>query len=131
MRAWKGLSRFEGRGSLRSWLYRIATNAALDVIRRRPRAVPMDYHRGVDPPDGSDETVEIQDGNPGPAARYEQRETVEHAVEAARRLLSRRQRTVLILREVLGYSAAETANVLDTSVPAVNSALQRARSKLE
>src|SRR5262245_20133122 len=55
MRAWKGLSRFEGRGSLRSWLYRIATNAALDVMRRRPRAVPVDYHRGADPQEGSDE----------------------------------------------------------------------------
>jgi RNA polymerase sigma-70 factor, ECF subfamily len=131
-RAWKGLPRFEGRGSLRSWLYRIATNASLDVIdRRRPRVMPIDDGPRADPHDGPNETVEIRDKRPGPDARYEQRESVELAFEAAQRLLPPRQRAVLILREVLGYSAAETANVLDTSVAAVNSALQRARSNLE
>jgi RNA polymerase sigma-70 factor (ECF subfamily) len=131
-RAWKGLPRFEGRGSVRGWLYRIATNASLDAIdRRRPRVVPIDDDPSADPQYGPHETVEIRDKRPGPEARYELRESVELALEAAQRLLPPRQRAVLILREVLGYSAAETANVLDTSVAAVNSALQRARSNLE
>jgi RNA polymerase sigma-70 factor, ECF subfamily len=131
-RAWKGLPRFERRGSLRSWLYRIATNASLDVLdRRRPRVVPIDDGPRTDPHDGPNETVAIRDKRPGPDARYEQRESVERAFEAAQRLLPPRQRAVLMLREVLGYSAAETANVLHTSVAAVNSALQRARSNLE
>jgi RNA polymerase sigma-70 factor, ECF subfamily len=131
-RAWKGLPRFEGRGSLRSWLYRIATNASLDVIdRRRPPVVPIDDGPRADPHGGRNETVEARDKRPGPDARYELRESVELAFEAAKRLLAPRQRAVLILREVLGYSAAETANVLDTSVASVNSALQRARSNLE
>jgi RNA polymerase sigma-70 factor, ECF subfamily len=133
-RAWKGLPRFEGRGrgSLRSWLYRIATNASLDAMdRRHPRVVPIDHGPRADPHHGPNETVEIRDQRPGPDARYEQRESVELAFEAAQRLLPTRQRAVLILREVLGYSAAETADVLDTSVASVNSALQRARSTLE
>jgi RNA polymerase sigma-70 factor (TIGR02960 family) len=132
VRAWKGLPRFEGRGSLRSWLYRIATNASLDMIDRRRRpAVPIDAVPGADLYDGANETVEIQDTSLGPDARYEQRESVELAVEAAERLLTPRQRAVLILREVLGYSAAEAAKVLETSVASVNSALQRARRILE
>jgi RNA polymerase sigma-70 factor, ECF subfamily len=131
VRAWKGLPRFEGRGSLRSWLYRIATNASFDVMRRHARVVPVDFGLGADPHDGSNETVEIQDKGPGPDARYERRESVEHAFVAAERILSPRQRAVLILRVVLGYSAAETADALDTTVAAVNSALQRARSNLE
>jgi RNA polymerase sigma-70 factor, ECF subfamily len=131
VRAWKGLPRFEGRGSLRSWLYRIATNASLDLMRRHARVVPMDFGPGADPHDGSHETVEIQDKGPGPDARYERRESVEYAFEAAQLLLSPRQRAVLLLRVVLGYSAAETADMLDASVAAVNSALQRARSSLE
>jgi RNA polymerase sigma-70 factor (ECF subfamily) len=131
VRAWKGLPRFEGRGSLRSWLYRIATNASLDVMHRHSRVVPMGFGRRADLHDGSHGTVEIQDKSPGPDARYEWRESVEYAFEATERLLSPRQRAVLILRVVLGYSAAETADVLDASVAAVNSALQRARSNLE
>jgi RNA polymerase sigma-70 factor (ECF subfamily) len=132
VRAWKGLPRFEGRGSLRGWLYRIATNTSLDVIdRRHPRVVPIDGGPRADPHDGPNETVEIRDKRPGPDTRYELRESVELAFEAAKRLLAPRQRAVLMLREVLGYSAAETANVLDTSVASVNSALQRARSNLE
>jgi RNA polymerase sigma-70 factor, ECF subfamily len=131
-RAWKGLPRFEGRGSLRSWLYRIATNASLDMMdRRRPRIVPIDDGPRADPHDGPPRTVEIRDKRPGPDARYEQLESVELAFAAAQRLLPPRQRAVLILREVLGYSSAETASVLDTSVAAVNSALQRARSNLK
>ena len=132
VRAWKGLGRFEGRASVRSWLYRIATNASLDLMqRRRPRVVPIDDAPSSDPHDGHNEAIEIRDKHPGPHSRYERREAVQLAVEAAQRLLTSRQREVLILREVLGYSAAETADLLDTSVAAVNSALQRARSILE
>jgi RNA polymerase sigma-70 factor, ECF subfamily len=132
LRAWRAIPRFEGRSSVRTWLYRIATNASLDLMdRRHPRVVPIGDGPGADPHDGSNETVEIQDGTPGPDARYEQRESVELAFEAAQRLLTPSQRAVLILREVLGYSAAETADMLDTSVASVNSALQRARSTLE
>jgi RNA polymerase sigma-70 factor (ECF subfamily) len=131
-RAWRGLPRFEGRGSLRSWLYRIATNASLDAIdRRHPHVVAIDDGPRAGPHHRRNETVEIRDKRPGPDARYEQRESVELAFEAAQRLLPPRQRAVLILREVLGYSAAETADMLDTSVASINSALQRARSTLE
>jgi RNA polymerase sigma-70 factor, ECF subfamily len=130
--AWKGLPRFEGRGSLRGWLYRIATNVCLRAIeRRRNRVMPIGDGPRADPHDGPTETVEIPDKRPGPDARYEQRESLELAIEAAQRLLPPRQRVVLILREVLGYSAAETADALDTSVASVNSALQRARSTLK
>jgi RNA polymerase sigma-70 factor (TIGR02960 family) len=130
-RAWKGLPRFEGHGSLRSWLYRIATNASLDVIdRRHPRVVPIDDGPRADPHDGPNETVEIRDKRPGTDTRYEQRESVELAFEVVQRLLPPRQRAVLVLREVLGYSAAETADALDTTVASVNSALQRARATI-
>jgi RNA polymerase sigma-70 factor (TIGR02960 family) len=132
VRAWRALPRFEGRGSVRSWLYRIATNASLEVLNRRHRRVlPIDDGPRADPPDGASETLEVPEKRPGPDARYEQRESVELAFEAAQRLRPPRQRAVLILREVLGYSAAETADALETSVAAVNSALQRARSTLE
>ena len=132
VRAWKGLGRFEGRSSVRSWLYRIATNASLDVMRRRrARVVPIDDAPRADPHDEQSDAVEISDKGLGPDARYERRESAELAIEAAQRLLTSRQREVLILREVLGYSAAETADRLETSVAAVNSALQRARGRLE
>ena len=132
VRAWKGFGGFEGRGSLRGWLYRIATNASLDLLRRRDnRLVRIDAGRAAGPYDRSDETVEIQDDGPGPEIRYEQGESVKLAFEAVQRLLSPNQRRVLILREALGYSAAETADVLDTSVASVNSALHRARGTLK
>src|SRR3954464_10569618 len=143
VRAWKGLDRFEGRSSLRSWLYRIATNTSLDAIERRPkRILPIDYGPPADPHGGvgeplvesvwiepfPDETLGIEDGFASPDARYEQRESVELAFIAALQLLPANQRAVLILREVLGFSAPETADTLDTSVASVNSALQRARA---
>jgi RNA polymerase sigma-70 factor (ECF subfamily) len=145
VRAWRGLGRFEGRSSLRAWLYRIATNTCLDAIAKRPRRVlPIDYgppadpHRGpgeplvesvwVEPID--DERLGLPDGRASPEARYEQREAVELAFIAALQLLPARQRAVLILREVLGFSAAEVAAQLETSVAAVNSALQRARKTI-
>ncbi len=146
MRAWKGLDRFEGRSSLRSWLYRIATNTSLDAIDRRPkRILPIDYGPPADPHGGvgeplvesvwiepfPDETLGIEDGYASPDARYEQRESVELAFVAALQLLPANQRAVLILREVLGFSAQETADTLETSVASVNSALQRARATVE
>ena len=146
VRAWKGLSRFEGRSSLRSWLYRIATNTSLDAIQKRPkRILPIDYGPPADPDGGvgeplvesvwiepfPDETLAIEDGYASPDARYEQRESVELAFVAALQLLPANQRAVLILREVLGFSAQETADTLDTSVASVNSALQRARATIE
>jgi RNA polymerase sigma-70 factor (ECF subfamily) len=147
VRAWRGLSKFEGRSSLRSWLYRIATNTSLDAIERRPkRILPIDYGPPADPHDGGvgeplvesvwiepypDETLGVEDGYASPDARYEQRESVELAFVAALQLLPANQRAVLILREVLGFSAQETADALDTSVASVNSALQRARATVE
>ena len=146
VRAWRGLPKFEGRSSLRSWLYRIATNTSLDAIERRPkRVLPIDYGPPADPHGGvgepvvesvwiepyPDETLGIEDGYASPDARYEQRESVELAFVAALQLLPANQRAVLILREVLGFSAAETAQTLDTSVASVNSALQRARKTVE
>jgi len=146
VRAWRGLSRFEGRSSLRSWLYRIATNTSLDAIERRPkRVLPIDYGPPADPHGGvgepvvesvwiepfPDETLGLEDGYASPDARYEQRESIELAFIAALQLLPATQRAVLVLREVLGFSAQETADTLDTSVASVNSALQRARATIE
>jgi RNA polymerase sigma-70 factor (ECF subfamily) len=145
LRAWRGLGGFEGRSSLRSWLYRIATNASLDTIERRPkRVLPIDF-APADPSGGPgeplvesvwiepypDEAMGLQDGLAAPEARYEQRESVELAFIAALQHLPANQRAVLILREVLGFSARETAEVLETSSAAVNSALQRARATVE
>jgi RNA polymerase sigma-70 factor (ECF subfamily) len=145
LRAWRALSRFEGRSSLRSWLYRIATNASLDAIERRPkRVLPVDYPP-ADPAAGPgepllesvwiepypDEAMGIEDGFAAPEARYELRESVELAFIAALQHLPANQRAVLILREVLGFSARETAETLETSAASVNSALQRARATVE
>jgi RNA polymerase sigma-70 factor, ECF subfamily len=142
LRAWRALPKFEGRSSVRTWLYRIATNTCLDVIARRPkRVLPIDYGPPADPHDGvgapvtesvwvepyPDRTVDLGDRLLGPEARYEQRESVELAFVAALQHLPAQQRAVLILREVLGFSAKEVAETLDTSVASVNSALQRAR----
>jgi RNA polymerase sigma-70 factor (ECF subfamily) len=124
LRAWRGLSRFERRSSLRNWLYRIATNASLDALARQPeRAGRMEPY--------SDETAGSEEEYAAPAARVEQRETAELAVVTALRHLPPRQRAVLILREVFGFSADEVARALGTSVAAVNSALQRARKGLD
>jgi RNA polymerase sigma-70 factor (ECF subfamily) len=146
LRAWRGLARFEGRSSLRSWLYKIATNTCLDVIGRRPkRVLPIDYGPPADPHDGPgepvvesvwvepypDETLGLEDGYAAPEARYEQRESVELAFVAALQHLPANQRAVLILREVLGFSAKEAAETLDTTTASVNSALQRAREAVD
>jgi RNA polymerase sigma-70 factor, ECF subfamily len=145
LRAWKALPRFEGRSAPSSWLYRISTNVCLDAIARRPkRVLPVDYGPpavpGADPGeplDASvwvepypDEQLGVEDGYAGPEARYEQREAVELAFIAALQHLPARQRATLILREVLGFSAREAADSLETTVASVNSALQRARGTL-
>ena len=146
LRAWRGLPKFEARSSLRSWLYRIATNACLDAIGKRPtRVLPVDYGPPRDPHDGPlipladsvwvepypDERLGLLDGRAAPDARYEQREGVELAFVAALQHLPARQRAVLILREVLGFSAREVADTLDSTVASVNSAMQRARKAVD
>jgi RNA polymerase sigma-70 factor (ECF subfamily) len=144
--AWRGLPRFEGRSSLRSWLYRIATNACLKAIERRPRRVlPIDYGPPADPHVGPgeplvesvwvdpypDEQLGLEDDLAGPEARYAQRESVELAFIAALQYLPARQRAVLILRDVLGFSAREVAEALDTTAVSVDSALQRAHKSVD
>jgi len=143
--AWRGLDGFEGRASLRTWLYRIATNRCLDsrrAARRRP-AREWDVP-GVDPlqPTRVGEVVWLQpfpddllegaiDAPPGPEARYEQAEAVSLAFVAALQVLPPRQVAVLILRDVLGFHAGEVAGMLGTTVDSVTSALKRARASLE
>jgi RNA polymerase sigma-70 factor, ECF subfamily len=146
LRAWRGLPGFGGRSSIRSWLYTIATNVCMDVLGRRSRRVlPVDYGPPSAPSKAPgepliesvwvepypDEALGLPDGPASPDARYEQREAVELAFVAALQHLPATQRAVLILREVLGFSAREVADSLDTSVASVNSALQRARRKVE
>jgi RNA polymerase sigma-70 factor, ECF subfamily len=131
LRAWRALARFEGRSSLRSWLYTIATNACLTQLQRRPkRTLPVDFGPATDPAEGVGTPLEESvwlEPYPDAGLGYEQREGVELAFIAALQHLPANQRAVLILREVLGFSAAETAEALDTTVASVNSALQRAR----
>jgi RNA polymerase sigma-70 factor, ECF subfamily len=124
LRAWKGLRRFEGRSSVRTWLYRIATNACLDLMKRRPK------QQAEWPEPFPDELLEIEDGLASPDARYERRESVELAFVAALQHLPATQRGALLLRDVLGFSAKETAEALDTTVASANGALRRARAAI-
>jgi RNA polymerase sigma-70 factor (ECF subfamily) len=146
LRAWRGLSRFEAGKPLRPWLYKIATNACLDALARRPkRALPMDQRApsGAEVGPGQplaepvwlepypDHMLRRDERHAAPEVRYELRESVELAFIAALQHLSARQRAVLILREVLGFSAREVAYSLDTTAASVNSALQRARKTVD
>jgi len=144
VRAWRSFDRFEGRSAVRSWLYRIASNVCFDMLKgRRRRALPMDIMdagRGDAPvPETTSESMWVgpmTDGRvisvPGedPVAEAESRESIRLAFVAALQHLPPRQRAVLILREVLKWKASEVAELLDTTVVSVNSALQRARSTL-
>jgi RNA polymerase sigma-70 factor (ECF subfamily) len=144
IKAWKGLPQFEGRSSLRRWLYTVATRTCLDSLEaKRARILPT----ALGPPSPPDadpapptEDVSWLEPYPddalrsverSPEARYSARESVALAFLAALQLLPAKQRAVLLLRDVLGWQASECAELLETSVPAVNSALQRARETLE
>lgn len=140
LRAWRGLARFEGRSSLRTWLYTVATRTCLDTVKSRGRrAMPVDLGPSSDR--AVIDTAPLTDvawlgpypdaglapGTSGPDARYEQREAVELAFVATLQHLSGNQRAALLLFEVLGFSVAEIATMMDTSTTSVNSALARAR----
>jgi RNA polymerase sigma-70 factor (ECF subfamily) len=145
LRAWRGLRNLESRGALRAWLYKIATNTCLDA-RQPKRVLPVDYGLPAnrnDPGEAVAEAVWVEpypdeqfglgpeESYAAPEARYEQREAVELAFIAALQHLPPRQRAVLILREVLGFSAREVAESLETTEASVNSALQRARHAVD
>ncbi|WP_410645460.1 RNA polymerase subunit sigma-70 [Amycolatopsis sp. lyj-346] len=145
LRAWKGRDGFEGRASVRTWLYRIATNACLDVLARRPRRVLPDQLGPAGEPAGPIAAADLPWLEPYPdrlldgaapggtddtGAAVIERETIELAYLAAVQYLPPRQRATLILRDVLGWPAKETAALLETSVASANSALQRARATL-
>jgi len=141
VRAWRHLGRFEGRSSVRTWLYRIATNRCLTHQARA--AGPLSPGAGFSPPPPNAVDVEVialqpfpdsqlgEPSEPGPEAAYDLAESVNLALLTAVQLLPARQRAVLLLRDVLGFTAAETADVLDATIPGVNSLLHRARTTLE
>jgi len=146
LRAWRSLATYRGRAPFRAWLYRIATNACLkEIARRPPRILPQDFGPAADPmlppsppsaeviqlePYPSALLSELAGGAPDPEAVYIFRESIEFAFLTAIQLLPPRQRAALILRDVLGWSAAEVATLLESSMASVNSALQRARATL-
>ena len=125
MRAWRTFERFEGRSAVETWLYRIATNACLDELERRPRR--------PDPVDPYPDELLAESEAPlvDPAARYAMSEGIELAFLTAIQKLPGRQRAILILRDVLGWTSPEVAELLDSTVAAVNSGLQRARATID
>jgi RNA polymerase sigma-70 factor (ECF subfamily) len=143
--AWQGLGGFEARASIRTWLYRIATNRCLNARRSASRQPTIQWNvPQVEPPEPTrlGEVVWLQpypdaqlegviDVPPGPEARYEQAEAISLAFVAALQVLPPRQLAVLILRDVLGFHASEVAGMLDSTVASVNSALKRARASLQ
>ena len=141
--AWTGIERFEGRASLRAWLYRIATNRCLNALRdagRRPAILDPPFATPAPTSLGETTWLEpypdslldgIPDRGPGPVARYETRETIELAFIVALQELPPRQRAVLVLRDVLGFHAAEVARILETTEESVKGALKRARQALD
>jgi RNA polymerase sigma-70 factor (TIGR02960 family) len=146
--AWQGLAGFEGRASVRTWLYRVATSRCLDALRsarRRPPASPRPVRaQGLEPPEPTrlGELLWLEpypdallgglaDTAPGPEARYETMESISLALITALQLLPPRQRAVIILRDVLGFHAREAADILDATEESVTSALKRARAALE
>jgi RNA polymerase sigma-70 factor (ECF subfamily) len=146
LNAWRALPRFQGRSSLKSWLYTIATNACLKSIERRPkRVLPIDYGPAADPHAPRAQPLvesvwlgpypgtgaELEDELASPVARYEQRESIELAFIAALQQIPAKQRAVLILRDVLGFSAKETAATLEMTPAAVDTALRRAHTTVD
>jgi RNA polymerase sigma-70 factor (ECF subfamily) len=143
--AWQGLARFEGRSSLRTWLYQVATSRCLNMLRtaRRRQTTGLGIEMDVlPPPSGQGEVLwlepypdllldQLPDDFPGPEARWESRESISLAFVRAVQLLPARQRAVLILRDVLGFHAAEVASILDSTEESVTSALKRARATLD
>lgn len=143
--AWRSLACFEGRASIRTWLYRIATNRCLNVLRstsRRPQKDPPFAGLGAPEPSRTGEVVWLEpypdvlleglaDPAPSPEARYETREAISLAFVTALQLLPPRQRAALVLRDVLGFRASEAAHILDTTQESVTSALKRARATLD
>jgi RNA polymerase sigma-70 factor (TIGR02960 family) len=143
--AWQGLTRFQERASLRTWLYRIATNRCLNARRAASRRKAKEWDvPGVEPPEPTrlgevpwlqpypDSQLDgLTDPSPGPDARYEQTESISLAFVTALQLLPPRQLAALVLRDVLGFHADEVAEMLDSTVESVNSALKRARAALE
>jgi len=141
LKAWLALAGFEGRSSVRTWLYRIATNQCLNQLRAAQRRRPADGPAPSAPPTGEDTVrwlqpypdellAEIPDDLPGPESRYESREAISLAFVRALQLLPPAQRAALLMRDVLGYRAAEAAGLLDVTVDSLNGSLKRARAAL-
>jgi RNA polymerase sigma-70 factor (ECF subfamily) len=142
--AWRGLAQFEGRSSVRTWLYRVATNCCLKALRSASRRPPVNWPPpGVDVPTPSrvGEVIWLQpypdmlleglpDATPGPEARYEASETISLAFVTALQTLPPRQRAVLILRDVLGFPTSQVAGIIDSSEDSAASALKRARAAM-
>ncbi|MGH2963682.1 MAG: RNA polymerase subunit sigma-70, partial [Solirubrobacterales bacterium] len=145
VKAWHAFPAFEGRSSFSTWSYRIATNVCIDMLRGRPkRSLPMHHGPPGDPADPQvpvrepvwiepypDRELDLADTEVGPEACYEEQEAIELAFIAALQQLPPRQRAVLILRDVLGFSAREAATILGTTIASANSALNRARRRFE